>query len=44
MLNDVDAQLTVAYVMNRMGEGAPADQRAPSIALAAYSAAAATAS
>jgi len=28
-------------VMNRMGEGAPADQRAPQVALAAYSAVAA---
>ena len=41
VLNDVDAQLTVTYVMNRMGEGAPADQRAPQVALAAYSAVAA---
>ena len=44
VLNDVDTQITVAYVMNNMGEGAPGDQRAPWIALAAYSAASTTAS
>ncbi len=33
---DVDAQLSFAYVMNRMGEGTTGDMRAAGLLLAAY--------
>ncbi len=36
VINDVDARLTVAYVMNRMGEGTTGDDRGIGIALAAF--------
>ena len=38
VVNDLDANLTVAYVMNRMGEGTVGDTRAAGILLAAYAA------
>jgi CubicO group peptidase (beta-lactamase class C family) len=36
VINDFDARLTVAYVMNRMGEGTTGDDRGIGIALAAF--------
>jgi len=36
VVNDLDAKLTVAYVMNRMGEGTTGDDRGIGIVLAAY--------
>ena len=39
VINDCDNRLTVAYVMNRMGEGTVGDDRGLGIALAAYAAA-----
>ena len=36
VVNDVDAGMTVAYVMNRMGEGTVGDDRAHTILRAAY--------
>ena len=38
VINDLDAHLTVAYVMNRMGDGTLGDDRAFSVVLAAYGA------
>ena len=38
VVNDLDANLTVAYVMNRMGEGTVGDLRGAGILLAAYAA------
>jgi CubicO group peptidase (beta-lactamase class C family) len=38
VLNDLDARLTIAYVMNRMGEGTLGDERGAAIVLAAYAA------
>jgi CubicO group peptidase (beta-lactamase class C family) len=38
VVNDLDANLTVAYVMNRMGEGTVGDLRAAGIVLATYTA------
>jgi CubicO group peptidase (beta-lactamase class C family) len=38
VLNDLDARMTVAYVMNRMGEGTLGDTRGVSILFAAYGA------
>jgi CubicO group peptidase (beta-lactamase class C family) len=38
VINDLDARLTVAYVMNRMGAGTTGDDRGIGIVLAAYSA------
>jgi CubicO group peptidase (beta-lactamase class C family) len=35
-VNDVDEQLTVAYVMNRMGEGTLGDDRGANLLMAAY--------
>ncbi len=36
VINDFDANLTVAYVMNRMGEGTTGDDRGIGIAFAAF--------
>jgi CubicO group peptidase (beta-lactamase class C family) len=36
VVNDLDARMTVAYVMNRMGEGTVGDDRAHSLLAAAY--------
>lgn len=36
VVNDLDARMTVAYVMNRMGEGTTGDFRAASVMIAAY--------
>ena len=36
VINDLDARLTVAYVMNRMGEGTTGDDRGIGIALATF--------
>jgi len=36
VVNDLDANLTVAYVMNRMGEGTVGDMRAATIVMATY--------
>ena len=36
VVNDLDARLTVAYVMNRMGEGTTGDDRGIGVVLAAY--------
>ena len=36
MVNDLDARLTVAYVMNRMGEGTVGDERGANLLAAAY--------
>ena len=36
VVNDVDARMTMAYVMNRMGEGTVGDDRAHTILRAAY--------
>ena len=36
VVNDLDANLTVAYVMNRMGEGTMGDLRGASLVAAAY--------
>ena len=36
VINDLDARLTVAYVMNRMGEGTTGDDRGIGIALASF--------
>jgi CubicO group peptidase (beta-lactamase class C family) len=36
VINDLDARLTVAYVMNKMGEGTTGDDRGIGIALAAF--------
>jgi CubicO group peptidase (beta-lactamase class C family) len=41
-INDVDARLTFAYVMNRMGEGTTGDARGGSLLMAAYGAMAAS--
>ena len=38
VINDLDARMTVAYMMNRMGEGTLGDLRGASIAFAAYAA------
>lgn len=38
VINDLDARMTVAYVMNKMGEGTVGDFRAASILTAAYAA------
>ena len=38
VVNDVDTGMTVAYVMNRMGEGTVGDDRAHTILRAAYAA------
>ena len=38
VINDLDNRLTVAYVMNRMGEGTTGDDRGIGIAFAAYAA------
>ena len=38
VVNDLDARLTIAYVMNRMGEGTVGDDRGAGIVLAAYTA------
>jgi CubicO group peptidase (beta-lactamase class C family) len=38
VVNDLDARMTIAYVMNRMGEGTLGDTRGLSIAMAAYGA------
>jgi hypothetical protein len=35
---DIDARMTFAYVMNRMGEGTTGDMRAASILMSAYAA------
>ena len=40
-VNDVDARMTFAYVMNRMGEGTVGDIRGGSLLFAAYGAMAA---
>jgi CubicO group peptidase (beta-lactamase class C family) len=37
-INDLDARLTFAYVMNKMGEGTVGDQRGASLVLATYGA------
>ena len=44
VVNDLDARMTVAYVMNRMGEGTTGDLRGASLVLAAYGALAGAAS
>jgi CubicO group peptidase (beta-lactamase class C family) len=36
VVNDLDSRLTVAYVMNRMGEGTVGDERGGSLVMAAY--------
>jgi CubicO group peptidase (beta-lactamase class C family) len=36
VINDLDARLTVAYVMNRMGDGTTGDERGIGVALAAF--------
>jgi CubicO group peptidase (beta-lactamase class C family) len=36
VVNDLDARLTVAYVMNKMGEGTVGDERGGGLVLAAY--------
>jgi CubicO group peptidase (beta-lactamase class C family) len=36
VINDLDTRMTVAYVMNRMGETTTGDERGASIAMAAY--------
>ncbi len=36
VINDMDARLTVAYVMNRMGEGTTGDDRGIGVALASF--------
>ena len=41
VVNDLDSRLTVAYVMNKMGEGTTGDLRGAAIAYAAYAGAAA---
>lgn len=38
VINDLDARMVVAYVMNRMGEGTVGDQRGAGIVMAAYGA------
>ncbi len=38
VINDLDARMTVAYVMNRMGEGTLGDARGADIVMAAYEA------
>ena len=38
VINDLENRLTVAYVMNRMGEGTTGDDRGIGIAFAAYAA------
>lgn len=38
VVNDLDARMTIAYVMNRMGEGTLGDPRGLGIAIAAYTA------
>ena len=38
VVNDLENRLTVAYVMNRMGEGTLGDDRGISVVLAAYAA------
>ena len=37
-MNDLDARMTVAYVMNKMGEGTLGDVRGAGIVAAAYDA------
>jgi hypothetical protein len=37
-LIDLDARMTFAYVMNRMGEGTTGDMRAASLLMAVYAA------
>ena len=36
VINDLDARMTVAYVMNRMGDGTTGDDRGIGVVLAAY--------
>ena len=36
VINDLDARLTVAYVMNRMGDGTTGDDRGIGVALATF--------
>ena len=38
VVNDLENRLTVAYVMNRMGEGTTGDERGIGVAFAAYGA------
>jgi CubicO group peptidase (beta-lactamase class C family) len=38
VVNDLDARMTVAYVMNKMGEGTLGDVRGAGIVIAAYEA------
>ena len=38
VVNDLDARLTVAYVMNKMGEGTLGDLRGANVVMAAYAA------
>jgi CubicO group peptidase (beta-lactamase class C family) len=38
VVNDLDARMTVAYVMNRMGEGTTGDERGGGLVMAAYGA------
>jgi CubicO group peptidase (beta-lactamase class C family) len=38
VVNDLDARMTVAYVMNRMGEGTLGDMRGAGVVMAAYEA------
>ncbi|HVM51946.1 MAG TPA: serine hydrolase domain-containing protein [Acidimicrobiales bacterium] len=38
VINDVDARMTVSYVMNRMGDGTTGDLRGASVLMAAYAA------
>jgi hypothetical protein len=38
VVNDLENRLTVAYVMNRMGEGTTGDDRGIGVLLAAYGA------
>ena len=42
VVNDLDARMTVAYVMNRMGEGTTGDDRAGSLLMLFYAALAST--
>ena len=37
-VNDLDARMTFAYVMNRMGEGTTGDVRGASLLMAAFAA------
>ena len=38
VVNDLDARMTVCYVMNRMGEGTTGDMRGAAIVMSAYGA------